>query len=115
MSCNIQKFTITLRKHAYSNILKISQPKTENFEIKHSDIFHISSQNIDCGYLLELPQQGGFNEYSQSVFFSKIRKLMNTPVNPSFTSQKWDLRLSKLYRCVFILGQMHPVHFWVPL
>ena len=35
------------------NIYKISPPKTENFQIKNSDIFHISAQNIDCGYLLE--------------------------------------------------------------
>ena len=27
--------------------------KTENFQIKNTDIFHISAQNIDCGYLLE--------------------------------------------------------------
>ena len=40
----------TLRKHAFSNILKLSAPKTENFQIKNSDIFHISAQNIDCGY-----------------------------------------------------------------
>ena len=25
----------------------------ENFQIKNSDIFHISAQNIDCGYSLE--------------------------------------------------------------
>ena len=31
-------------------------------------IFLISAQNIDCGYLLELPQQGGSNEYPQSMF-----------------------------------------------
>ena len=49
-------FVITLRKHAYSNILKISSPKTENFPIKTSDIFHISAQNIDCGYSLEPPR-----------------------------------------------------------
>ena len=36
-----------LQKHAYSNILKISPPKTERFQIKNSDIFHISTQNID--------------------------------------------------------------------
>ena len=29
--------------------------KTENFQIKISDIFHISAQNIDCGYSLEPP------------------------------------------------------------
>ena len=40
----------TLGKHAYSNILKIVQPKMENFQIKNSDIFHIPAQNIDCGY-----------------------------------------------------------------
>ena len=39
----------TLRKHAYSNILKILPPKNENFQIKNPDIFHISAQNIDCG------------------------------------------------------------------
>ena len=39
----------------YSNILKILQPKKENFQIKHSDIFHNSSQSIDCGKSLEPP------------------------------------------------------------
>ena len=46
----------SLQKQAYSNILKILPPKNENFRIKNSDIFHISAQNIDCGYSLELPQ-----------------------------------------------------------
>ena len=56
-----------LRKHAYSNILIILPPKNENFQIKNSDIFHISAQNIDCGYLLEPPRRGGSNEYPQSM------------------------------------------------
>ena len=46
----------TLRKHAYLNILKILQPQKENFQIKNSDTFHISAQNIDCGYSLEPPR-----------------------------------------------------------
>ena len=75
----------TLRKHAYSNIWKISPSKTENFQIKISDIFHISAQNIDCGYSLEPPRRGGSNEYPQSMFYAVIRKIMYTPVNPSFT------------------------------
>ena len=37
------KQLISLRKHAYSNILKILPPKNENFQIKNSDIFHISA------------------------------------------------------------------------
>ena len=52
-----------LRKHAYSNVLKILPPKNENFQRKKSDIFHISAQNIDCGYSLERPRRGGSNEY----------------------------------------------------
>ena len=72
-------------KHAYSNILKILHPQKENFQIKNSDIFHISTQNIDCGYSLELLQRGGSNKYPQSMLFSKLRKIMYTPVNPSFT------------------------------
>ena len=75
----------SLRKHAYSNILKILQPKKENFQIKNSDIFHISAQNIDCGYSLEPPRRGGSNAYPQSMFCAEIRKIMHTPVNPSFT------------------------------
>ena len=31
-------------------------------------IFLISAQNIDCGYSLEPPHQGGSNEYPQSMF-----------------------------------------------
>ena len=43
--------TFSLRKHAYSNILKILPPKKWKFlDKKNSDIFHISAQNIDCGY-----------------------------------------------------------------
>ena len=76
---------ISLRKHAYSNILKIVQPKTGKFPDKTYDIFHISAQNIDCGYLLEPPHRGGSNEYPQSMFWAEIRKIMYTPVNPSFT------------------------------
>ena len=76
---------ISLRKHAYSNILKKLQPKKENFQSKNSDIFHIPLQNIDCVYSLQQPRRGGSNEYPQSMFFSKIRKIMYTPVNPSFT------------------------------
>ena len=49
----------TLRKHGYSNIFKIFQPKKENFQIKNSDVFHISAQNIDCGNSLEPPHRGG--------------------------------------------------------
>ena len=51
-----------LRKHAYSNILKILPLKSENFQIKNSDSLLMSYQNIDCGYALEPPRRGGSNK-----------------------------------------------------
>ena len=64
---------------------KFYNQKLENFQIKNSDTFHISAQNIHCGYSLEPPRRGGSNEYPQSMFWAEIRKIMYTPVNPSFT------------------------------
>ena len=57
LKINESNYVTALRKHAYSNILKILPPKNDKFQIKKSDIFHISAQNIDCGYSLEPPQQ----------------------------------------------------------
>ena len=37
-------------------------------------IFLISAQNIDCGYLLELPRRGSSNKYPQSMFLSRYMK-----------------------------------------
>ena len=91
----------SLRKHAYSNILKILPPKNENFQIKNSDIPRSSAENIYKWYSLEPPRRGGSNKYPQSMFSAEIRKIMYTPVNPSFTIQKWGLKGSKLYRHVF--------------
>ena len=45
--------------------------KKWKFSDKNSDFFHISAQNIDCGYLLEPPRRGGSNKYSQSMFLSR--------------------------------------------
>ena len=49
---------------------KLYNQKKENFQIKNSDIFHISAHNIDCGYTLESPRRGGSNEYPQSMFLA---------------------------------------------
>ena len=62
--------------------------------------FHISAQNIDCGYSLEPPRRGGSVEYPQSMFLSRNqKKILYTLVNPSFTISKWGLRGSTLHRC----------------
>ena len=68
---------VLLRYGYLLHITKISQfkyienfttQKNENFQILFFYIFHISAQNIDCGYSLEPPQRGGSNEYPQSMF-----------------------------------------------
>ena len=79
--------TVPLPKHAYSNILKISPPKTKSFQIKKSDIyifFHISALNIDCEYSLQPPCLGGSNEYPQSMFLSRNKKKNVYPFKPQF-------------------------------
>ena len=96
---------VALRKQAYSNILKNlpqkKKKKNENSD-KNSDISYFCSKH--CGYSLEPPRRGGSNEYPQSMFLSRNKTIMYTPVNPSFTISKWGLRGSTLYRPVFVMG-----------
>ena len=42
-----------------------SPVKIENF--MRNNIFNIIAQNVDCGYMLELPQRGSSNRYPQSI------------------------------------------------
>ena len=63
---------------------KFHLQNTENFQIKNSDIFYISAQNIDCGYSLEPPRRGGSNEYPQSMFLSRNKKNNVYPCKPQF-------------------------------
>ena len=58
--------------------------KKWKFSDKKSDIFHISAQNIDCGYSLEPPQRGGSNEYPQSMFLSRNKKHNAYHCKPQF-------------------------------
>ena len=52
--------------------------------MKNSDIFHISAQNIDCGYSLEPPRRGGSNEYLHSMLLSSNKKYNVYPWKPQF-------------------------------
>ena len=45
----------TLRKRLFKYTENLAT-KNDKFSGKKSDIFHISAQNIDCGYSLEPPQ-----------------------------------------------------------
>ena len=73
-------------------MLKILPPENENFQIKKSDIFHISAQSIDCGYSSEPPRRGGSDgyprgssdEYPQSMFLSRNKKNHVYPCKSQF-------------------------------
>ena len=68
---------------------KFYQQNNWKFEIKKIlDIFHISAQNIDCGYSLEPPRRGGSNEYPQSMFLSRNKKNNVYPCKPQFYNIK---------------------------
>ena len=46
--------------------------------------FHISAQNIDCGYSLEPPRRSGSNEYPQSMYLSRYKKNNVYSFKPQF-------------------------------
>ena len=62
---------------------------------KNSDIFHISAQNIGCGYSLEYPQ---------STLLSRKKKNNVYPCKPQFYYMKVGFKGSKLYRAVFVMN-----------
>ena len=65
--------------------MKILPPKKWKFSEKNSDIFHISAQNIDCGYSLDCgPRRGGSNEYPHSMFLSRNKKNNVYSCKPQF-------------------------------
>ena len=89
---------MSLQKHTYSSNLKILQPKWK-FSDEIMLFFIFLLKNIDCGYSLEPPWWGGFNEYSHSVFLSKIKK-NEYPCQPLFYYIKWGSR-GQNYKGVF--------------
>ena len=50
--------------------------------MKNSGSFHMSALNIDCGYLLEPPWRAGSNEYPESMFLSRNKKINVYPCKP---------------------------------
>ena len=79
---DVRRFYSITKTRLFKCIENFTIKKGFFFRKKNSDIFHISVQNLDFGYSLEPPRRGGSNKYPQSNFFSKIRKIMYTPVNP---------------------------------
>ena len=68
--------------------------------MKNSNIFHISTQNIDYGYSLEPPRRGGSNEYPQSMFLSRNKK-NNVYCQPQFYYVKVGFKMVKIINACF--------------
>ena len=83
-----------ITKNAYSNILKISLPKTK-FSDKNSDIFHISAQNIDCEYSLEPPREAVLTS-THNLFLIRNKKNNVYPCKPQFYYVKVGFKGVKL-------------------
>ena len=76
----------TLRKYAYSNTLKILPPKNGNFshkKFRHFFIFLLKT--LIVGTSLNRLGEAFLTSTHNLCFGAKIRKIMYTPVNPSFT------------------------------
>ena len=72
--------------------------------MKNSGSFHISTQNIDYVYSLEPPQRGGSNEYLQSMFLSRNKKINAYPCKPQFYCIKLGFkRVKTIYRRDFVM------------
>ena len=76
-------FYLTLRKHAYSNILKILPPNNKKFQIKNLIFLYFCSKH-GLWYSLESPRRGGSNEYPQSMFLSRNKRNNVYPCKPQF-------------------------------
>ena len=83
-SLTIQSTLFITKTRLFKYIVNFNSKKAEIFQMKNSDIFHISAQNIDCWYSLEPPRQGDSNGYPQSMFSSRNKKNNVYPCKPQF-------------------------------
>ena len=85
----------------FKYIENFTTKKTKSFQIKILIFFHISAQNIDCGYSLEPPRRGGFKEYPQYMFLSGNMKNNIYPCKPQFSYIKVGFKGVKTIQACF--------------
>ena len=81
----VSKSVLITKTRLFHYIENFTSKKLKIFQIKKLIFFIFLLKNIDCVYSLEPPRRGGSNEYPHSMFWAEIRKIIYTPVNPSFT------------------------------
>ena len=64
----VRRKVVITKTRLFKYIENFTTINIENFQIKNPDNFHISAQNINCGYPLEPPRRGGSKKYPQSIF-----------------------------------------------
>ena len=85
-----------MKTRLFKYIENFTLKKPEIFQIRNTDKFHISAQNIDFGHSLEPPWRGGFNEYPQSMFLSRNLKNNVYTCKPQFYCIKVGLKGVKI-------------------
>ena len=71
-----ERVLMSYANHYENKLIKFSEnftTKKWTFSDKYFHVFHISTQNIDCGFSLEPPRRGGSNEYHNLCFREEIR------------------------------------------
>ena len=102
---------ISSRKHAYT-ILNPLKPHFYIVKLGFTGvyiIFLISSKNIDCGYSLEPPRRGGSNEYTQSMFWAEIWKILEffLSENFKFLEVKFSIYLKRRVYVMVLVLRIH--------
>ena len=90
------QFCLAITKALLFKYIENFTTKKGKFSDENSNIFHISAQNIDCGYLLEPPQWGSSNKYPQSMFWAEIWKNNVYPCKPQFYYIKVEFKGVKI-------------------
>ena len=101
MNCAVGPESFITKTRLLKYTENFTTKKNENFQIKNSDIFHISAQNTDCGYSLEPPRRGGSNEYPQSMFLSRTKESNVYPSKPLFYYIKMGFKGFKIIKACF--------------
>ena len=91
------------QKHASSNILKISLPQNEIFQLKKSDIFHILLK-MDCGY------EAVLTSIHNVCLCAEIKKNMYTLWTLVLLYKNMGFKGVKLYRHVFVMYRFYDIH-----
>ena len=80
----------------FKYIENFTTKKEKKFRLKIPMFFISLLKNIDCGYSLEPPRQGGSNEYPQSMFLSRNKKNNVYPCRPQFFYIKVEFKGVKI-------------------